>query len=527
MNQPRVFYFSLRLLSNVIVSQSSATAGDHQCLDYIPGGSLLGVAAAAMYSRLSAEQAQQLFHTKAVRFGDALPYNGTESAWPVPLCWHQVKGESIYVPDSPEKRLSAKAIFDPSRVKLDKSRQPKQLREGHITASGKMLQAQKDYELKTAIDATSGAAAESQLFGYQSLKAGQVFAFALTVDASVPEEQVQQLVQSLSGKIRLGRSRSAQFGQAFIEPLKTPLIVASENNPGTKLRLWLLSDLALLDEYGKALLQPNAHALGLPEGSEWEVKNSFIRTRSYTPFNAKRRGYDLQRQVIGRGSVLVFKLPRELDAQEIERLRFIGQYQTAGLGHVAVNPALLARENPVFTTTAAAAASAARKVEPMTMPANSLLLRALQQKARLTRENGRVEELARSLIGKISQALQSAARWAGLPEDHYLGDVSRSQWGQVRAVVLGKSKNHKELMHELFDDQHAVMRSREGQAIWGLPVNTHEILADKMKQAVEQLEKQLSGENMDPQQLRQVLAHACTALMSKKPINHAAQGERA
>lgn len=516
MNQPRVFYFSLRLLSNVIVSQSSATAGDHQCLDYIPGGSLLGVAAAALYSRLSAEQAQQLFHTQAVRFGDALPYNGAESAWPVPLCWHQVKGESIYVPGIVEKRLDAKAVFDPSRTKLDKSRQPKQLREGHITASGQMLQAEKDYELKTAIDAASGAAAESQLFGYQSLKAGQVFAFTLTVDASVPEEQVQQLLQSLSGTIRLGRSRSAQFGQALIEPLTTPLTVTSINNPGKELRLWLLSDLALLDEYGNALLQPTAAALGLPEGSEWEVKKSFIRTRSYTPFNAKRRSYDLQRQVISRGSVLVFTLPRELNPEELQRLQFIGQHQTAGLGHVAVNPALLASATPVFAS-AEKVASVAVKAEPIAMP-NSLLLRALQQKAGASDENSQIEKLAGSLRRKINQALQSAANWAGLPENHYQGEISRSHWGQVRAMALAYSRNHAALMNTLFEDKHAVIRERDGQEIWSLPVSSTEKLANKIKQAVQDIPAHQRG---------QVLAHACTALMSNKSLNHTAQGERA
>lgn len=515
MSETRVFYFSVRLLSNVIISQSSASAGDHQCLDYIPGGSLLGIAASTMYSRLTPEQAQQVFHSNAVRFGDALPFNGVEGAWPIPLCWHQVKGADIYVGDGVNKRVDEKAIFDPSRKNLAKNLQPKQLRAGHITADGQMLLAEKDHELKTAINAKTGAAAESQLFTYQSLKAGQVFAFSVTVDGSIADELTQLLQESLCGKIRLGRSRSAQFGEALIEPLNSSLEVATESNSTNELRLWLLSDLALLDDYGNALLQPTAESLGLPEGSKWEVSKSFIRPRSYTPFNAKRRCYDLERQVISRGSVLVFSLSRELKDEEIEALRFVGLYQNAGLGHVAVNPSLLATEHPNFKEFVQKKVVQSNTVKE---PTQSLLIRVLKQKSGIDQNNDQIEKMAKSLVDDIKAFFASASNWDGLAENYYFEQVGRSQWGQIRTTVQENSKDLASLEKALFDEQHGIIRKREGQEVWSYAVNTTQVLADKMKQAIQDLPKE---------NLARILAHACTMLMSNKSTEERAQGEQA
>lgn len=514
MNQ--TLHFSIKLLSNCIVSQSSATAGDHDCLDHIPGSALLGVAASRLYAELTREQADLLFHSGAVRFGDALPTDGQEQGWPVPLCWHQIKGENIYVAGATSKRLAATAIFDPSRSKLEEGKQPKQLRAGHVTASGQLLMAEKEYELKTAINAQTGGAAESQLFGYQSLKAGQQFVFALTIDAGVDAELVSRLVASLNGQVLLGRSRSAQFGQAFIEQTKaTGLTEAGAT--GTELRLWLLSDLALLDDFGNPLLTPTANALGLPDGSLWQEKNSFIRTRSYTPFNAKRRSYDPERQVISRGSVLVFELPRALNEQEVQDLRFAGQYQEAGLGYMAVNPQLLAQASPQFAPPKADAVAAQTAVKKP----DSLLVRVLSARA-VTQDSGlAVEHHAAELVRSIQQALQSAARWAGLPDGSYPADIpARTQWGEVRSIALTYSRQPKQMDHQLFgaDNAHAVMRERQGQAAWRLELNANENLSGRIREALKHIPDEHKG---------QALAHACTQLMSDKRLTQAQQGGQA
>lgn len=522
MSQTQTLYFSLRLLSNCIISQSAATAGDHDCLDYVPGSALLGVAAGRLYAGLSQAQSNQLFHSGSVRFGDALPLNGDECSWPVPMCWHQIKGEDIYQGSSAKQQLNPNAIFDPSRKSPEEGKQPKQLRDGHVTASGKLIKAEKDYELKTAINAQTGSAASSQLFGYQSLKAGQEFIFTITVDTSVDAKLVKQLADSLAGEVLLGRSRSAQFGKANIKKISNLSDIA-QVSADTSLRLWLLSDLALLDDMGNPLVSPTAKALGLPEGSKWQVNQSFIRSRSYTPFNAKRRSYDLQRQVISRGSVLVFSLPRALTAQELQSLRFVGQFQEMGLGQIAINPQLLATAVPAFSSPKVA------KVVTEKLPAepNSLLIRVLSHKRATLDINGEIEKQAKILVNEILKALNSAARWVGLPEGYYPADIPvRSQWGEVRNIAVTYSKQPEQLDYQLFavdkDDlkynPHAVLRERAGQPAWKLEINATETLAERIKEELNKIPKETRG---------QALAQACTTLMSDKRLTQSPQGAQA
>ncbi|ART83447.1 hypothetical protein CBP31_13115 [Oceanisphaera profunda] len=517
----QTLYFSLRLLSNCIISQSGATAGDHGCLDYLPGSTLLGVAASRLYADLPQEQSNLLFHSGLVRFGDALPMSNGEHSLPVPLCWHHIKGEGIYQVSEPQ--LNADALFDPSRKSPAEGKQPKQIRAGHVTASGQLLKAHLDYELKTAINAETGSAATSQLFGYQSLTAGQEFVFSITIDAQVDASLVQQLEQSLVGPVLLGRSRSAQFGQAKIQKI-TGLPESTPVSADKTLRLWLLSDLALLDDMGNPQVTPTAKALGLPEGSEWQVNHSFIRTRSYTPFNSKRRSYDLARQVISRGSVLVFSLPRALTDQELHGLRFAGQYQESGLGCMAINPPLLANATPVFSAAKTVKVAAPK---PLSQP-NSLLTRVLQNKHAALNLNGEIEEQAQKLVAAIQSALSSAARWVGLPEGYYPADIpARTQWGEVRNVAVTYSKQPEKLAYELFfngeqnsknNNAHAIMRKRAGQPAWKLEINATETLADCIEQALQVIPANIRG---------QVLALACTKLMSDKRLTQSQQGAKA
>lgn len=512
--QRQIYCFSLRLLTNTIVSQSSATSGDHQCLDFIPGATLLGVAASRLYHVLSSEQSDLLFHSGAVRFTDALPSSDAEPAWPVPLCWHQTKGQSIYLQGSQGKQVDANTLFDPSRKLPEPGQQPKQLRAGHITASGQMITVEKDYDLKTAINPETGSAAESQLFGYQSLKAGQVFRFSIVADAKVEAGLLAQLAKELTGQVFIGRSRSAQFGQASIETVTAPQLTIKPS-ADKQLRLWLLSDLVLLDDNGNSLLTPTAEALGLPEGSQWQVEKSFIRTRSYTPFNAKRRTYDMQRQVISRGSVLVFSLPHALTIQEQEALQFSGLHQEAGLGHIWVNPELLATPTPEFVKLAQSKAV----VQKVVVQPNSLLARVLQKKQGAVDTQEQVELYAKALVVELQQALASAARWAGLPNNSYPTETpKRTQWGEIRSLALTYSKEPNLLIKKLFTDEHALMRARDGQSAWRLAINANEVLADRVRQALES--------SIPPLLQGQALAHACTQLMSDKRLSQAQQGDQ-
>lgn len=506
-------HFSLHLLTNTIVSESSATSGDHQSLDYIPGATLLGVAAKRLYRDLAPEDSDLLFHSGAVRFTDALPAIQQAPGWPVPICWHQVKGESVFLPGSQNKVINSQAIFDPSRRQLEQGIQPKQLRSGYITACGHMISVAKDYELKTAINANTGAAAQAQLFGYQSIRAGQMFCFSVVADESVSDHLLKKIADCLVGEARVGRSRSAQFGHVQIEKATSPMAELEKNQSITELRLWLLSDLALLDDNGNPLLTPTAQAFGLPEQSEWLVQKSFLRTRSYAPFNAKRRCYDLQRHVISRGSVLVFKLNKPLTDEQYASLQWVGQHQAAGLGRIWVNPSLLSTESPVFNSKNAVNSV---EVQPVAQP-NTLLVRSLVNRRKHIGASESIEQYAKKLVNDLKSALQNAAQWAGLPKGMFPPETpNRSQWGRIRTVALAHKTDREALMTELFDSEHALLRVRKGQEAWGLFVSSSVTLADVIKQ------KLTADVPVDIGS--QVLALACTQLMRDEHLNKAAQG---
>ena len=166
----RELILKLTLLEDVIVNERPATEGAHASLDYLPGVLLLGAAAARLYAGLSRPEAWTLFHSGQVQFGDALPLVDEHPGWPMPLCWHEKKSE----------KAITNGRIDPAKVSKgrftdDENAQPKQLRAGYVRADGRHLSGHKSFRMKTALDPASGRIAEAQLFGYESIDAGQTF----------------------------------------------------------------------------------------------------------------------------------------------------------------------------------------------------------------------------------------------------------------------------------------------------------------------------------------------------------------
>lgn len=459
--------FEIVLEQPVVISRQAASAGAHQSLDYIPGGTLLGLAASRLYAELAPEQAWTLFHSGQVRFGDGLPrHESGETGWPLPISLHHYKGEDPAENDV----LQADRLFDPALFGVERERQPVQLRGGYTTASGRRLRPDNVQVLKTAIDRATGIAAESQLFGYSALAAGQRFRFELRADADVAAEPWQQLCECLQGTARLGRSRSAQFGRVSIRALEGAPPPAPPECGGGELTLWLLSDL-LLSEHGQPCQVPHAHLLGLPAGSRWLAERSFLRGRRYSSYNAYRRRYDSERQVIERGSVLRYALPRPLSAEERSALQDgLGLMVECGLGAAAVNPALLAGERPRFGAPLQARPPAAEAVQATgDGPALLDLLRA-----RRDRRIGDVEpeRIARELFDGLCARVREARAYHGAAPGVALDPAppSRSQWGQIKQLASDCRDNPAELLRCLTDADTGLIRGRSG---WQLRFPAH------------------------------------------------------
>lgn len=492
--EQRILHITLE--QDVILGATGASQGNLDTLDYLPGSVFLGVAASRLYASLSEEDTWQLFHSGAVRFNDALPIAMGEAAWPMPLSWHHYKGEAFKQP-SAEKgidSLYAERIFDPVLFKADAQRQPKQVRKGYVSASGRFYNMNKTLRMKTALDASTGRAAEGQLFGYQSLDAGQSFCLVLQAKAE-QVELLNKVVESLTGELRLGRSRSAQYGRVRAKLLSDAATASSVYPPATQddphsLTLWLLSDMALTDHNGQPTVQPHPDMLGLPEGSEWLSAESFLRTRSYSPYNAYRRSHDEERQVISRGSVLRFHLGTPLSNGAREMLeKGIGVYQSAGLGRVAINAELTRQAQPQFAARVPVAGAEEWQSSPhhSTAPATPETSRLLQAIARRAKRSDKdmVADKASELFGILQRAVSAARVWQGVAEDQPIEAPNRSQWGRVKALANQYRHEPKILRSELYQGEQAVIRQRSG---WALEIGPGETLAQQAAAELDRLE---------------------------------------
>lgn len=448
------YLFEINVEQPLILSESGATAGEHRSLDYIPGSALLGLAASRLYAQLTPAQQWTLFHSGDVRFGDALPLTSSgERAWPVPLCWHSVKGG-----DAPREQGSfhANRLVNLARGELSKEQQPQQLRGGYVATSGQIPELRKRSSLKTAISEKTGTAAEGQLFSYEAIEPGCRFRFELMADPAVDEGLLSRLQQQLSGPARLGRSRNAQYGAVTLSPVAGAASLPQKCSEPLELTLWLLSDLAL-SQNGQPCLTPEPALLGLPSGSRWLVGKSFLRSRRYSSYNAYRRSYDSERQVICRGSVLSYSLPRPLTAEECAALEAgLGEGVETGLGQVWVNPPLLAETNPSFEPLNNATAKAA----PAVAPANaqtSLLLRRLQQRQQRRQPQEDAQKAASKIFDALLKRVAQARRYLGLaPGQNPF--PSASQWGRLRGWAADPELADTQLYDKVVNGVNALWR---------------------------------------------------------------------
>jgi len=340
----------MELEDEVVLSRRSATKGDHETLDYIPGSTLLGWAASHLYERLSMEKAYLVFHSGKIRFYNGLPSTPSGGrARPMPLCWHEDKGGK----SAREKGLLiSDRVFNLISGKSEHILQPRQLRAGYIDDSGHIFQPSRTYRMKTALNPNTATAAESQLFGYESLDRCQYFVGGISADDDVDPDLFDQLLEVFDGSIRIGRSRSAQYGRVRVrvEREKMNSVMAGFSGESRELTLWLISDLALRDVCGNPTLSPDPTVLGLPNG-QLVLEKTFVRFRSYAPYNAFHKSRGMDRQVLVAGSVLTFMFDQPLPESYLSLLSDgIGDYRECGLGEVSINPELIQGEHPNFST---------------------------------------------------------------------------------------------------------------------------------------------------------------------------------
>lgn len=406
--------YTIQLEEDAVISRIGAAESAHQSLDYIPGSVWIGVLADKMNFD------PQWALSGKIRFHNAYPLVVSgEASWPAPFSYHQIKG----------KNFTEKLINKLDR-KSDEGQQLEQVRKGFVTSNGKFAKMKPRSQTKTSIDRDKyGSAKESILFEYESVPAGT--RFLLTIDADDEmKEFIDKIHESLNGKkVLIGRSRSAEYGKVTVENVKKDYPVPTPNLRENNLFVYFASDAQIMKN-GVPVLSPEPEDLGLPE-AEIDEQRTYVRTRTYSPWNSEYNCRMTERQVICAGSVITLKMPEPFNEETLNSWQNklsggIGAFRVEGLGRVFLNPSFIAE--------------APGKLEEMQCYSDV----RLNEKEKVAKPS---TTLAKYLTKKYdrdfidSEALKTGRTWAadfqGLTKilDKDKSSPSSSQWSQIRGFA--------------------------------------------------------------------------------------------
>lgn len=274
----------ITLVDPVITSFDVATAATPTCHSYLPGAMLWGVLASAAYcSEENRADILSRLHGGGLIIGDAWPMIGADVALPIPKSLHRPKDGGPWEDWSDGSRNQNYTQAKDGQVG------PSCGEDGLAEVAVRRVSS-----LRTAINPDTLTAADGQFYGLQALAAGQKFV------ALLAGEGAKAAVGALSGEHFLGRSRNAEFGRVTIRSVDVPrLPELGEENAQF---LWCLSDFAAHDVCFLPTERPDRLF-----GQRIDWSKSYVRHRSYSPFNAAWKRRQPERLVIGRGSVLVLK----------------------------------------------------------------------------------------------------------------------------------------------------------------------------------------------------------------------------
>lgn len=424
--------FKCTLLSDIVINQStSTTTGSQRSLDFIPGSNFLGIVASQLYEELEPQEQLMLFHDGHVRFGDAHPAKQEthiRRALRVPA--------SMYYPklSSPsEKCYIHHKISHPEKLKDE---QIKQCRAGFYVFNdkeGMAIDVERTFTMKSAYDRDKRRAKDECLFVYQAISEGLVYVFEVCCDQDVDDNLIKKIENALTGKRRVGRSRTAQYGLVEIEKIEHIVEIETMNN-GAEICLYADGRLIFLDDYGLPTFTPTAAQLGFPNATIlWEY--SQIRTFQYAPWNAKRQSRDTDRCGIEKGSVFILKGNGEtIDASE----KFVGTYQNEGFGKIIINPAFLQEKKDSGGEAHIVLTNTIQRTEldsTIKLCGDPTFDYLTLQKAK--------EDLKRGIYKKVNEFIKS---YSSL----YMDENFASQWGSVRKIAMQNSGKEK-LKEQLFD----------------------------------------------------------------------------
>lgn len=423
-------YFRCRLLSDVVLSQTSATSGPQTTLDFIPGSCFWGIVANGLYKENS-KALYDILYSGHVRFGDAHPSFGKNRGLRMPVSFYYPKDTDVF---RSEEDVEPSKVYVHHKIKeMPADFQLKQCRSGFVVVDDKdfirKIETETEVSVKSAWDRKTRSTAKSQLFTYESLSRGLELLFSVEIADGADKSSAENIVRHLSGRRNVGRSRSAQYGLVEIVQVSEDRYVSIESDFARSdddlYTVYADSRLIFLDDMGLPHFRPCPEDLGFAEGARILWEKSQIRTFSYSSFNAYRKSHNSDYTGIEKGSVFVVSSPEPPGGDG-----WVGSFKTEGFGHVLYNPVFLseADENGLSR------------------------YRFIRGDRQSDRAAGNLSETDQKLYDMLMSDYKEAVvmseifRTVNGMRNYFNSAASVSQWGQIRRIAMsgGSYKDVKE-----------------------------------------------------------------------------------
>ena len=326
----------------VLNTNSATTMGLSDTLDYIPGSNFLGILAANGGYEEFGEKSFQVFHSGAVRFGDAHIFHKERSSLKLPYSYFVEKGKKM----DEEAKVYIHHLLDKKRRDELKKQgiQLKQVRSGYFNTDNKIESLHYSYTQKSSYDIKTrrSGSEDSDMFGYNAIVRGSEFYFEVNLEDVALKDTIVKIFEK--DEKRLGKTKNNQYGRITIKQTdEIDQVIKQQTIQDKTLYLYAKSNLALVDTAGNPLSTPDLTSLKLPDTCKINFENSQIRQKLYSSYNFKRQTRDYERIIIEKGSVIAIDLDEHFKLDEYKSLikKGVGNFLSEGFGEILTNPSFL------------------------------------------------------------------------------------------------------------------------------------------------------------------------------------------
>jgi hypothetical protein len=401
--------FKIEFLSDIVLQASSNTQGNIELLDFIPGSNFLGMVA-KNYNNF--ENSFDIFHSGVVRFGDATILDNNEKTYKIPLSYFHEK-------------LDDKKIYNHHYIKdedFKEFKQLKQKRNGYITKDIKLVELDYNYSQKSAYDKELRRSKDSSMYGYSSIPKGTTWQFYINY-GDISQKDLELLKESITGKQRLGKSKSSQYGLVNIEEINYHETLKTFEN-SNEVILYANSRIVLIDDNGNPTYDLKYICDELKDENILYDKCQ-LRISQFTPYNGARQTKDYERVCINKGSVIVLKDISSSQLKEISN--GVGAYLSEGFGEFIINPEFISKKDGFSITKEDSKDKPQNQRETIEKSFSNQTIQFL-----VNRNNEEIQNL--TIANEVSNFIKN--------NKSTYSEKMNSQWGTIRSICTNSTNEN-------------------------------------------------------------------------------------